>query len=323
MILTRQQFLASMMGFGLAGTARAETSLFTRPIRLIISTSPGGGADVTARLIAPGISERLGQNVVVESRAGGSGLIAGGFVAQQPPDGHTFLFDITTYAVNPALGRAMPYKVLEDLVPVTQVSRSGNALAVHPSAPVNSVADYVAYVKARPGELSYASSGNGSAQHLGMEIFMAAAGLQMIHVPYRGGGPAMVDLMAGHVFSSFAFIPSSMPHIREGRLKALATTGSTRAAAFPDLPTLAESGYPTVESYDWNGIFAPAGTPEPMMRQMQAAVAEVLATAAIRTRFAELGNEPVGSTPAQFRDFIQREMAKYEEIIRKVGITAT
>jgi tripartite-type tricarboxylate transporter receptor subunit TctC len=322
MILTRQKFLASMTGLGLATTARAQNSLFTRPIRLVLSTSPGGGADVTARLITPGISERLGQSVIVESRAGGSGLIAGGFVAQQPPDGHTFLFDITTHAVNPALGRPMPYRVLEDLVPVTQVSRAGNALAVHPSAPVNSVADYVAYVKARPGRLSYASSGNGSAQHLGMEIFMAAAGLEMIHVPYRGGGPALVDLMAGHVFSSFAFIPSSTPHIREGRLKALATTGSSRAPSFPNLPTLAESGYATVESYDWNGIFAPAGTPAPMIQQMQAAVAEVLATPAIRERFAELGNEPLGSTPEQFRAFLQREMVKYEEIIRRVGITA-
>ncbi|MFH5927030.1 Bug family tripartite tricarboxylate transporter substrate binding protein [Roseomonas xinghualingensis] len=323
MHLTRQKFLASMVGLGFAGAARAEASLFTRPIRLILSTSPGGGADVTARLIAPRITERLGQSIVIESRAGGSGLIAGGYVAQQPPDGHTFLFDITTHAVNPVLGRPMPYKILEDLVPVTQVSRAANALAVHPSTPVNTVAEYVAYVKARQGTLSYASSGNGSAQHLGMEIFKAAAGLEMPHVPYRGGGPALVDLMAGHVFSSFAFIPSSTPHIREGRLKALATTGSTRSASFPDLPTIAESGYPDFENYDWNGIFAPARTPEPMIRQMQAAVAAALSAPDIRARFAEMGNEPVGSTPEEFRGVLKAEMSKYGDIVRKVGITVT
>lgn len=323
MQLTRQTFLASMIGLGIAGAARAEASLFTRPIRLILSTSPSGGADVTARLIAPRISERLGQSLVIESRAGGSGLIAGGFVAQQPPDGHTFLFDITTHAVNPVLGRPMPYRVLEDLVPVTQVSRAANALAVHPSTPVSTVAEYVDYVKARQGTLSYASSGNGSAQHLGMEIFKAAAGLEMTHVPYRGGGPALVDLMAGHVFSSFAFLPSSTPHIRGGRLKALATTGGTRSASFPELPTLAESGYPGFENYDWNGIFAPAGTPAPMMRQMQEAVAAALSLPEIRTRFAEMGNEPVGSTPEAFRTFLQSEMTKYGDIVRTAGITVT
>jgi tripartite-type tricarboxylate transporter receptor subunit TctC len=312
-----------MVGLGLAGAARAQAPLFTRPIRLVLSTSPGGGADVTARLIAPRITEILGQSIVIESRAGGSGLIAGGFVAQQPADGHTFLFDITTHAVNPVLGRPMPYRVLEDLVPVTQVSRAANALAVHPSTPVNSVAEYVAHVKARQGTLSYASSGNGSAQHLGMEIFNAAAGLEMTHVPYRGGGPAIVDLMAGHVFSCFAFLPSSTPHIRERRMKALATTGSSRSASFPDLPTIAESGYPGFENYDWNGIFAPAGTPGPMIRQMQAAVAAALSAPDIRARFAELGNEPVGSTPEAFRDFLTSEMAKYGEIVRKNGITAT
>ncbi|MGX9962734.1 Bug family tripartite tricarboxylate transporter substrate binding protein [Roseomonas sp. F4] len=321
--MTRHAFLALMASLGLAGGARAQSSLFRRPIRLVLGTSPGGGADVTARLIAPGISARLGQPVVVESRPGGSGLIAGGYVAQQPADGHTFLFDITSHAVNPVIGREMPYEVLKDLVPVTHVSRAVNALAVHPSAPVNTVAEYIAYVKERPGQLSYASSGNGSAQHLGMEIFLSAAGLRMNHIPYRGGGPALVDLMAGHVFSAFAFLPTATPHIQGGRLKALATTGANRTAPFDSLPTLAESGFPGFENYDWNGIFARAGTPEPMIRQMQAAVAGTLAEPAMRERFAEMGNEPLGTTPEAFEAFIRSEMDKYGDIIRKVGITLT
>ncbi|WP_160123731.1 Bug family tripartite tricarboxylate transporter substrate binding protein [Rhodovarius lipocyclicus] len=322
MPLSRKQFLIVSAGLAVPALGRAQAPLFTRPIRLILSTSPGGGADVTARLIAPGITERLGQSLVIESRAGGSGLIAGGFVAQQPPDGYTFLFDITSHSVNPVLGRPMPYKVLEDLVPVTQVSRAPNALAVHPALPVNSVAEFVAYAKARGNAMSYASSGNGTAQHLGMEIFQAAAGLTMNHVPYRGGGPALVDVMAGHVPCCFAFIPSATQHIRQGRLKALATTGATRAESFPELPTLAESGFPGFENYDWNGIFAPARTPEPMRNALQQAVAATLATPEMRARFAELGNEPVGGSAEEFRAFLVAEMAKYGEIIRRVGITA-
>ncbi|WP_164867857.1 tripartite tricarboxylate transporter substrate binding protein [Rhodovarius crocodyli] len=304
------------------GVAGAQAPGFTRPVHLILSTSPGGGADVTARLIAPGITERIGQSLVIESKAGASGLIAGGYVAQQPADGYTYLFDITSHAVNPLLGRTMPYKVLEDLVPVTQVSRAANALAVHPSLPVNTVAEFVAYAKAKGSEMSYASSGNGTAQHLGMEIFKSMAGLEMNHVPYRGGGPALVDVMAGHVPCCLAFLPSSTQHIRQGRLKALATTGATRAESFPNLPTLAESGFAGFENYDWNGIFARPGAPAALTTRLQQSVAATLAQPETRARFAEQGNEPVGSTAEQFRTFIQAEMTKYGEVIRRVGITA-
>lgn len=321
MPLSRKQFLLSVPAVALAARARAQ-SPFTRPVRFVLSTSPGGGADVTMRLISPHLTERLGQSVVIDSKPGGSGLIAGGIVAREAPDGYTFLVDIATYSVNPALGRTMPYKVLEDLVPVTQIIRGANALVLHPSVPAGNLAEFIAYAKQRKGELSYASSGNGSAQHLAMEIFKERAGLEMTHVPYRGGGPALVDLMAGHVQCYFAFIPSAIQHIREGRIKAIATTGETRAPAFPDLPTLAESGFPGFSSYDWNGVFAPARTPEPMRNALQQAVATTLATPEMRARFAELGNEPVGGTAEEFRAFLVAEMAKYGEIIRRVGITA-
>lgn len=320
-MLSRKQFLLSIPGAALATRARAQ-SPFTRPVRFVLSTSPGGGADVTMRLIAPHLTERLGQSVVIESRPGGSGLIAGGVVAREAPDGHTFLVDIATHSVNPALGRAMPYRVLQDLVPVTQIIRGANALALHPSVPANTLAEFIAYAKQRPGQLSYASSGNGSAQHLAMEIFKERAGLAMTHVPYRGGGPALVDLMAGHVQCYFAFIPSAIQHIREGRIKAVATTGTSRAPAFPDLPTLAESGFDGFESYDWNGIFAPARTPEPLMRALQEAVAAAIAVPEVRARILDIGIEPVGSTGEAFRGFVQREIDTWTAVVQRLGITA-
>jgi tripartite-type tricarboxylate transporter receptor subunit TctC len=321
MSLSRKQFLLSLPAVAIAAKARAQ-SPFTRPVRFVLSTSPGGGADVTMRLIAPHLTERLGQSAVIESRPGGSGLIAGGLVAREAPDGYTFLVDIATYSVNPALGRAMPYKVLEDLVPVTQIIRGANALVLHPSVPANTLAEFIAYAKQKRGELSYASSGNGSAQHLAMEIFKERAGLEMTHVPYRGGGPALVDLMAGHVQCYFAFIPSAIQHIREGRIKAVATTGSHRAPAFPALPTIAESGFDGFESYDWNGIFAPARTPEPMISALQAAVAGAIAVPEVRTRILDIGIEPVGSTAEEFRSFVRREIATWSGVVQRLGITA-
>jgi tripartite-type tricarboxylate transporter receptor subunit TctC len=321
MPISRKQFLMSLPVLLFARRTFAQFSR-SQPIRMILSTSPGGGADVTTRLIAPRVSELLqGQTIIIEGRPGGGGLIAGSSVARESPDGLTFLVDITSHAVNPAIRRQMPYKVLEDLVPVTQVVRGANVLVVTPSLRVASLPEFVATVKEREGKMSYASSGIGSAQHLAMEIFKAEAGIEMIHVPYRGGGPALVDLMAGTVQAFFAFLPSAAPYIRDGRMNALATTGSVRASAMPDLPTIAESGYPNFESYDWNGIFAPAHTPESAIRRLRDAVAEALTDATIKHRLDEIGIEPVGSTPEEFRSFLEHEIVKYREVVQRLGIT--
>jgi tripartite-type tricarboxylate transporter receptor subunit TctC len=319
--ISRKQLLMSLPALLFADRAFAQFSRI-QPIRMILSTSPGGGADVTTRLIAPRVTELLqGQTIIIEGRPGGGGLIAGSTVAREAPDGLTFLVDITSHAVNPAIRRQMPYKVLEDLVPVTQVVRGANVLVVASSLRVTTLSEFVAMVKEREGRISYASSGVGSAQHLAMEIFKAEAGLEMIHVPYRGGGPALVDLMAGTVQAFFAFLPSAAPYIRDGRMKAIATTGSVRAAAMPDLPTIAESGYPDFESYDWNGIFAPAHTPDPAIRRLRDAVAEALTDATIKRRLEEIGIEPVGSTSEEFRSFLEREIVKYREVVQRLGIT--
>lgn len=290
------------------------------PIRFIVSTSPGGGADLTARLIGAKLSERLGQPVVIENRPGASGMIAATFVAKAPADGYTFLVDITTFAVNPALYTKMAYVPLKDLVPVTQNIQASNVLVVTPSMPIHTLGEFIAYAEARPGLVSFANAGNGSAQHLAMEIFKRQAGIELNGIPYKGGGPAMADTMAGHVNAYFGFLPSVTPHIQEGRLRALATTGATREKTFPDVPTFIESGLSGFISYDWNGVFAPGGTPKAIVEKMQQEISAILQMPDVRQKLAELGTEPVGSTPEEFAAFLKGEMDKWSKVVKEANI---
>jgi tripartite-type tricarboxylate transporter receptor subunit TctC len=308
----------ALIGF-LVGTA-AQAQYPNKPMRMILSTSPGGGADVTARLLAPKLSEAFGQNVIVENRPGASGMIAGEYVARQPADGYTILLDITTHAVNPALYLKMPYEPLKDLVPVTQVMQAPNVLVVHPAVPVSSVREFIAYAKAKSGGLAYASSGNGSAQHLAGEMFKMRTGIDMVHVPYKGGGPALADVVAGQVPVFFALLSSATPHIKAGRLKPLAVTGGQRAASMPELPTIAESGLPGYEIYDFNGLFFPARTPPDVIQRWQREVVRALALPDVRERFAQLGTEPVGSTPQAFETFLRAEIAKWTQVVKDANI---
>lgn len=310
--------LLLVLGSVVATSAQAQYP--SKPIRMILSTSPGGGADVTARLIAPRLSEALGQNVIVENRPGASGMIAGEFVARQPADGYTILLDITTHAVNPALYAKMPYEPLKDLVPVTQVMQAPNVLVVHPSIPVASVKEFIAYAKTKDGGLAYASSGNGSAQHLAAEMFKMRTGIAMVHIPYKGGGPALADVVAGQVPVFFALLSSATPHIRAGRLKPLAVTGSARAQSMPELPTIAESGLPGYEIYDFNGLYFPARTPSEIISRWHREVARVLTISEVRERFAALGTEPVGSTPQAFEAFLRTEIAKWTQLVKDANI---
>jgi tripartite-type tricarboxylate transporter receptor subunit TctC len=284
----------------ISSLASAQDVYPTRPIHMVLSTSPGGGADITMRLIAPQLQERLGQPVVIENKPGASGMIAGAYIARQPADGYTFLVDITTFAVNPALYPHMAYDPVKDLVPVTEMIRGANVLLVPAGSPATSVAGFVAYAKARKGELAYASSGNGSAQHLAMEMFKLQEGIQLTHVPYKGGGAALADILAGHVDAYIGFLPTATAHIKGGRLVALATTGQAREASTSNLPTMIEAGVPGFVSYDWNGIFAPAGTPRPIIDRVQKEVAAVLASPEVKARLSEMGSEAVASTPEQF-----------------------
>ena len=305
---------------GLVVAASAQAQYPNKPIRMILSTSPGGGADVTARLLAPRLSEAFAQNVIVENRPGASGMIAGEFVARQPADGYTILLDITTHAVNPALYAKMPYEPLKDLVPVTQVMQAPNVLVVHPSIPVASVKEFIVYAKSKGGGLAYASSGNGSAQHLAAEMFKMRTGIDMVHVPYKGGGPALADVVAGQVPVFFALLSSATPHIRAGRLNPIAVTGSARAESMPELPTIAESGLPGYEIYDFNGLYFPARTPAEIIQRWQREVARVLSIPEVRERFAALGTEPVGSTPQAFEAFLRSEITKWAQLVKDANI---
>lgn len=310
-------FLAAVL---LPLAASAEAPYPSRPLRIIVSTSPGGGADVTARLLAPRLSGALGQNVIVENRPGASGMIAGEYVTRQPADGYTLLLDITTHAVNPALHPRMPFVTLKDLAPVTQIIRAPNVLVVHPSVPVVSVREFIDYAKSRPGGLAYASSGNGSSQHLAAELFRMRTGIELTHVPYKGGGPALADVVAGHVPVFFAFLSSAAPHIKAGRLKPIAVTGSGRAPSMPSTPTVAESGLPGYEIYDFNGLFAPASTPAKVIERIQAEVGRALALPEVRGQLAAIGAEPVGNTPQQFEAFLRAEIGKWSRVVTEAGI---
>ena len=309
---------ALLLSLGAALPAAAQWP--AKPIRIIVSYPPGGGADITARLLAPRLTDALKQQVVVENRGGAGGAIGGDAAAKAAPDGYTFLLDAANHAVNPSLQPKMPFDTLKDLTPVSLLVQVPNVLVVTPSFPPNSVKELIALVKSKPGAISFASSGNGSAQHLAAELFKSQAGLFMVHIPYRGGAPAIVDVIAGQIPMFFGNMASALPHVKSGKVKALATTGRTRSPATPNLPTIAESGLPGYEVYEWNAFFAPAGTPVDIIDRVQRETARALATPEVRERLASLGAEPVGGTPAELEKFRRTEMEKWAAIIKRAGI---
>jgi tripartite-type tricarboxylate transporter receptor subunit TctC len=313
------QFTSLILSIVLSAPAMAA-DYPVRPITVVLSTSPGGGADVTMRLIAPRLAKRLGQNVVVDNKPGASGMIAAAHVARSAPDGYTLLVDITSFAVNPALHKDMQYRPLEDLVPITQIVRGANVLIVNPKVPVTTVAEFVAYAKKQDGALTYASSGPGTAQHLAMEVFQRQAGIKLVHVPYKGGGAALADLLAGHVQASFAFVPTVAEQVKKGTLRALATTGEKRSDLLGDLPTIAQSGFPGFQSYDWNGMFAPAATPVDIVARVQREMKAVLDDPEVQARLKTLGLEPVGSTSAEFRAFLVDQIERSKDIVKQANI---
>jgi tripartite-type tricarboxylate transporter receptor subunit TctC len=286
----------------------------SRPIRLVVSYPPGGTVDAVARIIAPPLSARLGQPVVVDNRGGAGGAIGGDLVAKSPPDGYTVLLDASNHAQNPALRSKMPFDTLRDLAPVSLLIKVPNVLVVHPSAPIRSVQDLIAQAKAKPGEINFASSGNGSAQHLAAEQFDAMAGVRMTHVPYKGGGPALADVMAGQVPVFFGSLASSLPYIQVGKLRPLAVTGKARSAVLPHLPTIAESGLPGYEVYEWNAVFVPTGTPAAVTGRLSKELVAVLNEPDVRTRLEATGAEVIGSNPAELDAFRRAEIARWRKL---------
>ena len=294
-----------------------------KPIRLIVPAAPGGGADFVARILGQKLGEALGQTVVVDNRAGASGTIAADNTAKASPDGHTLLIgQSTSIVIAPHMYAKLGYDTLRDLVPITLVAQLPNILVVHPSVKALSVKELIALAKARPDLLNYGSSGNGAPSHLAGEMFKSAAGVGMVHVPYKGAGPAVDDLLAGQIQLMFAPIVAVLPQVKAGRLRALAVTSSARSAAAPEVPTLAESGLPGYEISSWFGLFAPAGTPPAVVDRLYRESAKALQSADVRERFAQEGAEPMGSTPAEFGGYVKSEFAKYGRIVKGIGIKA-
>jgi tripartite-type tricarboxylate transporter receptor subunit TctC len=313
--------LRTLLAFVLLSCFSAYSQPYpAKPVRLIVSYPAGGGADAMARLISPKLSEALGQPVLVENRGGASGTIAADLVAKASPDGYTLMLDATNHAVNPSLYPKLPYDPDKAFAPVTLLALFPNVLVVHPAYPVNSVAQLIEKAKAEPGTIAFASSGNGSAQHLAGELFRQRAGLQMVHVPYKGGGPALIDVMAGQVPVYFGNMASALPHVKNGKLKALAVTGARRSPAAPDLPTVAESGMPGYQVYEWNAIFAPAGTPPAIVGRLQSEIAKVVKIAEVRERMLALGGEIVASSPADLGAWVREQTASWAKVVRAANI---
>jgi len=305
----------------LTGVAEGQTYP-SRPIRLIVPFPPGGSNDIVARMVATQLGERLGQQVVIDNRGGAGGVLGTDLAAKSPPDGYTLLLISVAYAFGPALYRNLPYDPERAFAPVGILGSGAAALTVHPSLPVNTVRELIALAKAKPGALNYASAGVGSLQHLACALFMIQAGIDVVHVPYKGGGPAMADVIGGQAQIVMPSLIQVVPHIKSGRLKVLGTSGTRRSAVLPDVPTIAESGVPGYEAHNWWGLLAPAGTPAPVIEKLHRDLTSVLSSRETEKRFETEGAEVVRMTPAEFGGFISAELVKWSRVAREVGIKA-
>jgi tripartite-type tricarboxylate transporter receptor subunit TctC len=304
-----------------AMTALAQ-SYPAKPIKIVVPYPPGGFNDTLGRTLAAKFTDAWGQPSFVENKPGGNTLIGSDFVAKAAPDGYTLLVVAFPFAVTPSLIKAMPYDTLRDFAPVILAAQSPNLLVVNPQLPVKSVGELIALAKAQPGKLSYASTGNGSSNHISMELFKSMAGVDILHIPYKGSAPAVTDLLGGQVGVMFDNVPNVLPHVKAGRLRGLATTGTKRAALAPDIPTVAEAGVPGYEVTVWFGLVAPAGTPREIVQKLNAEVVKILAMPDVRERFLAQGVEPVGSTPEQFGEHIRGQMAKWSKVVQDAGVKA-
>ena len=311
--------LAVMLGAGVAGAVLAQ-NYPARPIRMIIPFSPGGATDVPGRILAQKLSEAFGHQVVVDNRPGAGSTIGTDLAAKAQPDGHTLLMTATPFASSAGLYRNLPYHPLEDFSPVIQFGSAPNVLVVHPSLPANSVRELIALAKSQPGKIDYASSGNGSAQHLFGALFLSMAGISMTHIPYKGSGPATADLLGGQVKVGFPGIAIVIPHHRVGRLRALAVTSAKCSPQLPDVPSIAEAGVPGYDATLWLGIAAPKGTPRAIVSRLNQEIAKALQFPEVREAFQNAGTDPVMTTPEEFGAFVKAEVEKWGRVIREAGV---
>ena len=291
-----------------------------RPVRLIVPFPPGGAVDSVARIIVLGLPERLGQQVVIDNRGGANAIIGSELAARAVPDGHTLLIVPAGHAITPSVTRKLPYDTLKDFAPIGLVGNGAYVLVVGPSVPVKTVSDFVALAKARPGQLNYALTGHGNATHLAGELFKVLAGVDIVGVNYKGGGPAMVDVMGGHIAAFFAGVSSSSPLVRAGKLRALGVTTVRRSAALPDVPTIAEAGIAGYEVDGWYGLLAPAATPSAIVARHNRELGQLISTPDMKERLLAVGIEASASTPADFGDRIARDIKRWAEVVKKAKI---
>ncbi|HWP26012.1 MAG TPA: tripartite tricarboxylate transporter substrate binding protein [Xanthobacteraceae bacterium] len=311
---------AAVVVVALTATAAAQ-DYPTKPVRLIIPFPPGGSNDVVGRMIATQLSEKLGKQVIVDNRGGAGGVIGTEVAANSPNDGYTLLIISIAHTVNPWL-YTLKYDPIKSFAPVGILASGPNVVAINPQLPVNSIKELIALAKKEPGKLQYASAGVGSFQHLGGELFKLEAGVDLLHVPFKGGGPSMIDVIGGHTKIVFSSLVQTTPHLKSGKLKALATGGDKRSPVLPDVPTVAEAGVPTYRAVNWWGIVAPAGTPQPIIAKLHKAIGEVQNTPEVKEQFAREGADIVQMNPEEFGKFIESEMVKWGRVVKEGKIKA-
>jgi len=320
--LTKRHFLCGLVLLALPALASAQSGPYpNRPIRLLVGVPPGGTTDLVARVVGDQLSKQIGQPIIIENRGGAGGNIAAEAVAKSPPDGYTlFLGPVGTMTINPFVYAKMPFDTMRDFAPISQLSSLPIVMVINPSVPAKNVKEFIAFAKANPGTASFASGGNGTQTHLAGEMFKTMTGVEMIHVPYKGTAPAMVDLLGGRVSAMYDQIATAMPHIKAGKLVAIGVTTAKRSAIAPEIPTIAESGVPGYEATTWHGLFAPAGTPKDVIDKLNAEVVKALNSPDVIEKFKANGIDPVSSTPQQFGAFVQSELDRWRSAVKAAGI---
>ena len=318
----RVSWLLAILGVAVAAAPLAVAQSWpTKAIRIVAPSTPGDAPDVIARLIAEKLSPVLGQQVVVENKPGAGGVVGSEAVARAAPDGYTLIMgNAGSHGINAAVYSKLPYDIQRDFAPVSLVAIAPNIVVINPAVPATSLVEFIAYAKSQPGKLSYASGGNGSSAHMSMELFKSMAGLDIQHVPYKGSTPALTDLIGGQVAIFIGNMPPAVPHVKAGKLRALAVTTKARSALMPELPTMTEAGLPGYETVAWFGILAPAGTPPDIVNRLSMEIGKIARSPEMRDRLVAMGAEPVGGTPEEFKTVIDRDIAKWKSLAQKVGI---
>jgi tripartite-type tricarboxylate transporter receptor subunit TctC len=322
MFTLRSVLWAAALSACVSSGVHAQGTYPDKPIRLVVPFAPGGSNDIMARIIAQKFSASFGQQVIVDNRGGASGIIGTDIVAKAASDGYTLLMMSLTLAVNPSLYKKLPYDTEKDLAPVSLVASAPLILVVHPSLPVKSLKDFIAHAKPNPGKFNFGSGGPGTTPHLAGEMLKSMAGLQMTHIPYKGGGPALADLVGGQLQLMLENIPSTLPFVKSGKLRVLALSGLKRSALVPDVPTLDEAGLKGYEIVGWNGLFLPAGTQTAIVTRLHAETVKALALPDIKERLSGMGAEGVGSSPKEFSAFMKAEIKKWAQVVRDAGLRA-